>query len=159
MLKIAKDEVLRSRNDRSFRNLLIDPFVQVRLGLYSILLALIFSAAVAYILYVHLSKFAIIVMALTDVEEEIKALFITYIADTRWWLVLAIICFLLVNVGISIFYTHKLVGPTVAFSRQLKHLISGNYSARVRLRHGDAFTDIADLLNKLAEKLEGEKRP
>jgi methyl-accepting chemotaxis protein len=153
-----KDGIRRGKSARRIKNMLIDPLVQVRLGLYSILLALIFSCVVSYILYANLSKFAVIVMALTDVEEEVKGLFVTYMADARWWLLLAIVIFLIVNIAISIFFTHKLIGPTVAFSRQLNSLIAGDYSTRVNLRKGDSFLDIAEKLNQLSEKLQNEKR-
>ncbi|MEZ4742975.1 MAG: hypothetical protein R3B45_11095 [Bdellovibrionota bacterium] len=146
------------KSGRSIRGILIDPLVQVRLGLYSILLALVFSAVVSAILYVNLSKFAEIVMALTDVEEDVIALFATYMADARWWLLLAIIVFLFLNIIVSIVFTHKLVGPTVAFNRQIKELIAGNYSARVHLRKNDAFTEVADNLNNLAAQLESKDK-
>ncbi len=144
---------------RSLRNLLIDPLVQVRLGLYSILLAVAFSAIIMLILYMNLAKFADIVMALTDVEDEIKVLFNSYMSDAWLWLVAATVVFLFLNIFVSIFYTHKLVGPTVAFSRVIKNLRNGEYGSRVFLRKGDAFSNVANELNQLAEKLETEKKP
>jgi methyl-accepting chemotaxis protein len=150
-------DIARTKNARSLKNILIDPFVQVRLGLYSIFLALIFSCVVSAILYLNLSKFGEIVMTLTDVEDEIKALFVTYMADARWWLLLAILVFLILNIVVSIIFTHRLVGPAVAFNRQLNALLAGDYTSRVNLRKGDSFRDIAEKLNRLAEKLEAEK--
>ena len=158
MSESEKSAITRTKHARSIKNMLIDPLVQVRLGLYSILLAVIFSAVVCYILYANFNNFAEVMMELTDVGDEVPALFMTYMADATWWLVIAIAVFLILNIAISVFFTHKLIGPTVAFSRHLNGLIAGDYSVRVILRKGDSFADIAEKLNKLAEKLESGKR-
>jgi signal transduction histidine kinase len=139
---------------RRFRNFLLQPLVQVKLGLYSIIMAMIFSGTVATILIVHLSKFAEIVLALTDVEDEVGDLLNTYMADVKWWLLLAIIVFLVANILVSVLYTHRLVGPTFAFRRHIRSLAEGNYRARTFLRKGDAFIEVADELNNLSEVLE-----
>lgn len=143
---------------RRVRNFLLQPLVQIKLGLYSILLAIGFSAAVAAILWLNLAKFAQIVLQLTDVEDEVYDLLNSYMADTRWWLVLAIVVFLMANILVSIFFTHRLIGPTIAFRRHIRSLAEGRYNARTYLRRGDAFAEVADELNHLSEVLERQNR-
>jgi len=146
---------------RRVRNFLLQPLIQVKLGLYSILLAAGFSAAIGGILYVNLAKFAQIVLQLTDVEDEVYDLLNTYMADTKWWLALAIAVFLVCNVLVSIIYTHRLIGPSIAFRRHIRNLAEGRFNARTYLRKGDAFVEVADELNHLSEVLErqtAEKR-
>lgn len=142
------------KNARSLKNLLLDPFTQIKLGLYSFLLALVFSLVVLGILYVNLNNFASIVMTLTDAEDELTGLFIQYMSDATLWLSVTIIAFLLLNILISIVYTHHLIGPAVAFRRHVQNLHKKEYSSRVHLRKGDSFVELANDLNSLAEKLE-----
>ncbi|HEX5066011.1 MAG TPA: hypothetical protein VFY49_07850 [Myxococcota bacterium] len=53
----------------------------------------------------------------------------------------------------TLIWCHRLVGPVVAFRRQLASLMAGDLGARVQLRRGCAFHDLADDLNALAEQL------
>lgn len=146
---------------RQMRNFLLQPLLQIKLGIYMILLTSLFSSAIAGILYVNLARFAAIVLQLTDVEDEVTDLLNAYMHDTRWYLGSAILVFLLLNVMISVLYTHRLVGPTYAFRRHIRALSEGRYQIRTILRKGDAFAEVADELNHLSEVLErrqsGEK--
>ncbi|HXK25202.1 MAG TPA: hypothetical protein VMS55_21210 [Myxococcota bacterium] len=56
----------------------------------------------------------------------------------------------------TLIWCHRLVGPVVAFRRMLASLIAGDLSARVRLRSGCAFHDLADDLNALADQMSRE---
>lgn len=49
---------------------------------------------------------------------------------------------------------HRFFGPIVPLSSHIDKLISGDYSARVKLRKGDELHELADKLNKLAAILE-----
>jgi len=63
-----------------------------------------------------------------------------------------------ITVAVSIFFTHRLVGPTYAFRRHIRELKNGNYGSRVVLRKGDAFQEVAEDLNDLAVTLEQVRR-
>jgi len=144
---------------RRVRNFLLMPLLQVKLGLYSILLTILFSAAMAGILYLNLKKFAVIVLQLTDVQEEVTELLDAYMRDTRWYLGIAIATFIAINVVISVLYTHRLIGPTIAFRRHVRALADGRYNVRTFLRKGDAFAELADELNHLSEVLDRQSVP
>ena len=135
------------------------PLLQVKLGLYSILLTVLFSGAMVGILYVNLKKFAMIVLQLTDVQDEVTELLDAYMRDTRWYLGLAIATFIAINVVIAVLYTHRLIGPTIAFRRHVRALSDGRYNARTFLRKGDAFVELAEELNHLSEVLDRQSGP
>jgi len=144
---------------RRVRNFLLMPLLQVKLGLYSILLTVVFSGALAGILYANLKKFAVIVLQLTDVQEEVTELLNAYMRDTRWYVGIAIATFIAINVAISVLYTHRLIGPTIAFRRHVRALADGRYNVRTFLRKGDAFAELADELNHLSEVLDRQNNP
>jgi hypothetical protein len=56
----------------------------------------------------------------------------------------------------TLIWCHRMVGPVVAFRRMLASLIAGDLSARVQLRRGFAFHDLADDLNALADQMSRE---
>ncbi len=141
---------------RRFRNYLLQPLLQIRLGLYSIVLALLFSLAVLSILYVNLHRFYEMVLELTDLREEVSVVLEAYLTDTLWWVVAVVLTYLVVNVAVSVFFTHRLVGPTIAFRRHIQALKQKRYQSRIVLRKRDAFKEVADDLNQLAQSLERE---
>ena len=142
------------KQKRRIKNFLLQPLIQIKLGLYSIILAVLFCFAVGGILYFHLSKFMTIVLELTDVQEEVSELLHLYMSGAWLWLGIAMFCFLFINILVSVIYTHKLVGPTFAFRRHLQNLAQGRYDIRTYLRKNDAFKEVANDLNHLSEVLE-----
>ena len=141
------------RPRRKVRNYLLQPLLQIKLGLYSILIAILFAGILSLTLYFKLAQFAEIVFELTDVEEEVSNMLTVYLTETSSIIALIMFGFLLASISLAIVYTHKLVGPTVAFRRHIQRLMSGQYDAKTVLRKGDAFSDLADDLNRLSEVL------
>ena len=48
---------------------------------------------------------------------------------------------------------HRLLGPIIALRRHLEGMKNGDYTSRIALRAGDAFSDVADDLNELSGAL------
>ena len=140
-------------NRRSVRNFLLQPFLQTQLGLVSVLLSFSFAGVVAWLFYVHLNRFATVVIQLTDAEDEVLKLLYSSLSEMRTGILVAIGLFLGANIIFSIFFTHKMVGPTIAFRRLIRNMIDGNYGKQIKLRNGDAFVEVADELNELSRTL------
>lgn len=60
--------------------------------------------------------------------------------------------------GIAIIASHKIAGPIYRMLHFVNDIAAGNYSQRLVLRKGDELNELAGALNKLAEKLESEKK-
>lgn len=144
----------RGLGQRKLRNLLLQPLLQIRLGLYSILLTIFFSGMILGVLYLNLMDFTQIVLALTDSESEIRDLFADYISQTIWWIGILIVTFIASSIVLSVTYTHKLVGPTIAFRHQLQKLQRGQFDNKIQLRKGDAFQEIANEINMLTDVMQ-----
>jgi len=139
---------------RRLRNILLQPLVQVKLGMYSICLAFLFSIVIMTLLYMNFYRFYDMVLELTDLREEVSMLLQGYIMDATGWLLTTVIVYLIMNIAISVYYTHRLVGPTYAFRRHIDLLRNGEFDSRVQLRKGDAFEEVANDLNDLASQLD-----
>ncbi|MGE0173447.1 MAG: hypothetical protein AB7T49_11690 [Oligoflexales bacterium] len=138
---------------RKLRNLLLQPLLQIKLGLYSIALAIFFSFLVTGLLYLNLFRFYSLVVELTDLGEEVNSILRDYLTQSTYWLMLCAFIYILLNIAVSIIFTHRLVGPTYAFRRHIQNLKKGDYNSRINLRRGDAFAEVADELNDLALQL------
>jgi hypothetical protein len=149
-----KPQTLGGKAKRRMRNYMLQPLLQVKIGLYSILLSILFAGALAAIVYTNFSGLVSSIVLLTDAEAEVKDLFMQYWKDAQLWIFLCFGIYLLATVSISVLYTHKLIGPTIAFRRHIRSIAEGRYNARTYLRKGDAFSEVADELNHLSELME-----
>ena len=61
----------RKKYKRKLSNYLLQPLLQVKLGLYSIVLSLIFSGVIISILHMNFNRFYELVLELTDLREEV----------------------------------------------------------------------------------------
>lgn len=136
------------------KQVLLQPLLQTKLGLYSMLLSLAFSAAVLGVLHAQWTRFRSWLEMTTKVDALIDTELATQSGGTLVWLAVLILIFFVGNVMISVLATHRLVGPTIAFRRHIKALTEGDYSAQTTLRNNDAFREVAEDLNKLSAKLQ-----
>lgn len=143
-----------SKAKRRVRNYVLQPLLQVKIGIYCIILSVLFAGALAGIVWHNFSGLVNSILLLTDAQDDVRELFVDYWRGTQLWIYLCFCVYLAATVGISVLYTHKLVGPTIAFRRHARALAEGRYQARTYLRNGDAFGEVADELNHLSEVLE-----
>ena len=139
---------------RRLRNFLLDPLLQVKIGLYAIILSVLFAAALGFILYHNFHTLVADVVELTDAKQEVEEYFQKYWLKAQIWVYLSFAVYIGATIAVSVIYTHRLIGPTIAFRRHLRSLAEGRYGARTYLRKGDAFFEVADELNSLSEVLE-----
>jgi signal transduction histidine kinase len=135
------------------RNFLLQPLLQVRIGLYHVVLTISFAVTVYAYLHAKMAEFSEVVETLTESDAAVGDLIRSYLLSVGIVTVGIGIVFVFVSLAVSVFFTHKMVGPTIAFRRHIQSLKAGNYEVRVKLRHGDSFQEVADDLNDLAKEL------
>lgn len=54
--------------------------------------------------------------------------------------------------------SHRIYGPLVSIKRQLARMEAGDFSARGTLRKGDELIEVMESLNRIAERLDKEKK-
>ena len=139
---------------RRLRNFVLQPLLQVKIGLYTIVMSVVFAAAMAYILYYNFNDLVTTIIDLTDAKDDVRELLMDYWSKTRIWIYLCCSVYLFAVVTVSVIMTHRLVGPTVAFRRHVRSLAEGQFHVRTYLRKGDAFIEVAEELNRLSELME-----
>lgn len=143
-------------NQRRVKNFLLQPMLQVRLGLYNIVLSAAFGMAVFGLLHMQRQRTEGMLANLGQltIDEPVQREIDRLQRDQALWFGGITLIFVTASVLVSVVFTHRLVGPTYAFRRMMAELASGNYAARVTLRRDDAFLEVADDLNRLAATLE-----
>lgn len=144
------------RHRRSLKNYLLMPTHQLRLGLYTVFLTMLFSVSVLVISLVAFERLYLIVLDLIPRVTELRIFINTYMWETVGWLSLSGVLYVLANVILMVIATHRWIGPSVAFRRHIDALKTGDYTARVCLRKGDAFQELADELNDLSAVLQSK---
>lgn len=139
---------------RRLSNLLLQPLVQTQIGLYCIAISFIFVALIGMVLYQNLGSLFDVFFTLSYGKVSLQDVTEAYLANIRGWVYLLLFAYICTTIGISIVYTHRLVGPTIAFRRHLDAIEAGDYSFRTVLRKWDAFQEVATRLNEVSEFLE-----
>ena len=137
---------------RSLRNYLLQP-VAIKVG----------SVLYSSVDYIHrigdyLRLFGVfglyeIIVELTDISDDLSSVIQARIMGFLVFCAILGLIYTLTTLVLSIYYTHRFVGPVVAFRRHVTNLRKGDFSSRVVLRKNDAFAALAEDLNMLASEL------
>ena len=141
------------KSQRRIVNFLLQPLLQLRIGFMNVVVSLVFVVVLGVYVYQKLVQFADVVAALTEADDEVSNLLAGYLGSVGWTALGLAVCFVLASLAASVYMTHRMVGPTIAFRRHIKALMDGNYRAKTTLRRGDAFVEVAEDLNRLSDKL------
>lgn len=153
-------DVSKEKSRSSERNLMsiwIEPFRQIKFGLYMIGISLAFILASAILFW----------SAFNDQYQQLIAIFNVVDPNELWELrlndvfrtnairiIVFFTIFFFVMFYIVFFLTHRYYGPLVSIERFIDDLCKGNYGSRVTIRNKDELQELAQKLNNLAEELE-----
>ncbi len=65
---------------------------------------------------------------------------------------------MLIAIVTGIFTTHRVAGPIYRMESDIDRVLTGETHARVRLRRGDAFPELAEKVNELIERLDDSRK-
>ena len=137
---------------------ILEPAFELRLPFYLVLATTIFVVAFAWNGWAAFRRLAELTLAdspdafIGTIWEQTHAFLIVSGAMLTGYLALVS--------GVCLAFTHRLIGPRIALSRQIEAMKNGDYGSRVKLRRYDVvFRELARDLNDLASILEhSEKR-
>lgn len=137
---------------------LLAPVLQLKLGIYTLFMAFSFAGGLIGMLHTRWSRFRSSLREFTTISDtQYDALMTSgQIQDTITSMVLITVLFIVINLVVVAIFTHRLLGPAKAFRRHVDALIAGDYSVRTHLRKHDAFQEVAEDLNRLAEAFENK---
>jgi hypothetical protein len=142
---------------RNLKYVLIEPFKQIKLGIYVMALSVVFVCFASYLIY----------GALTAQYQQVMDIFQVVDASKQWELttndvfkssalkiILLFSVYILALMGVVLRFTHKIYGPLVSIERYIDRVSAGHYRDRVKTRDHDDLQTLVGKLNVLAEQLE-----
>lgn len=141
------------KHQRKLVNLLLQPLIQLRIGMVNAAISLIFVGCLGWYAWDRLHQITGVITTLTQADEEISNLIAGYLYSVATVVVIATVLFVIITIVATVWMTHKLVGPSVAFRRQIANLLEGKFGTHMVLRKGDAFSEVAEDLNRLSDYL------
>jgi signal transduction histidine kinase len=152
MARQAQDRV-----GRSLRSVIIEPFQQIKLGVYVIIVCLIFMALAGYIFHRSFNEQyqnVLKIFSVTDPDLQWQVLNNDIYKSNLKILVSLLLGFITTILIVVFRMTHKYYGPLVSIERFSDLISSGKYFERVQVRKGDELGRLAEKLNAMAAELE-----
>lgn len=145
------------RARRSLRSTVIEPFKQIKFGLYVIGVSVAFVGICALMF----------VIAFEDQYNHVMGIFHVVDPNIQWELVtndvfytnairIGAMLALFIGVMLTMVFklTHRYYGPLVSIERFVAQVTDGDYSVRCKIREKDELHDLVVKLNQMAEVLE-----
>jgi HAMP domain-containing protein len=153
------EEIKRPR--RNFKSLVIDPFKQMKFGLYVIGISIMFLAIFSYLF----------VDAFTDQYQHVMGIFNVVDPNLKWELVTndvfkanAIRVGVFFTLYISVLFwvvfrlTHRYYGPLISIQRFVNQMKNGEYHQRCTIREKDELHTLVNSLNEMADAIEARSK-
>lgn len=146
-----------TRPRRQKKSVLIEPFKQIKFGLYVFAVSVIFIALSGLLFFQAFRNQYEHVMGLFNVvDENMQWALITNDVFTtnaiRIGVLFAVYLIILFTVVFRL--THRYYGPLVSIERFIEEIKKGHYGQRVRIRERDELHNLVDRLNEMADILE-----
>lgn len=145
------EKTTKTPNSRRSRIYLVRPKLQLRYAVIAVSYAFLGATLVQILSLMKLKSFQL------EGSAENAILLAEYV-NYMLWVYLGVLLFVgVVAYTYSIFWSHSFAGPLVPIVRRIEEMINGDYKGRVNLRKNDELKEISEALNRLCERLEGER--
>lgn len=156
-MSAAKITAKEKRPGRNLKSLIIEPFKQIKFGLY------VFGVCIAFLGLCAM----MFVAAFTQQYQHVMGIFKVIDPKMQWELVTndvfytnairigaLFVTFIAVLFTVVFRMTHRYYGPLVSIQRFIESMEKGDYSKRCKIRTKDELHDLTDQLNRMAVALE-----
>lgn len=155
MQETANESIARAK--RNLKSTLIEPFKQIKFGIYVIGLSIAFVIATAamflfafYQQYQHLMG----IFNITDMKTQMELVTNDIFYANAIRIGLLFVVYIVIMFSYVFRMTHRYYGPLVSIERFVDEISAGQYMRRVKIRKGDELQRLCDKLNDMATSLE-----
>jgi methyl-accepting chemotaxis protein len=133
----------QGRNQRRFKNFIINRGYQLKqvFWIATVMLGLSVSFVSVVMIWIKAIFHELAIPSVVDLE----GLF--------WNLIVVVILFVIMSVVFAIVLSHRTAGPMFHFKKVFERVRSGERTARINLRPGDDFREVADEFNAMMDTL------
>ena len=145
------------RARRSLRSTVIEPFKQIKFGLYVIGISIAFVGVCAFMFVIAFNEQYNHVMGIFHVVDpklqwELVTNDVFYTNAIRVGAILSL--FIVVMFTVVFRLTHRYYGPVVSIERFVDQITLGDYQVRCKIREKDELQGLVAKLNVMAESIE-----
>lgn len=134
------------------RSMLVEPYLQVKLGLIFILVNMIFSIMILGVTGWFLSDIFGTLTTYFQLTGQDAGSVTDKLQFPLAVVGILVFGFVVTTLMFAVAYTHKIYGPLVSINRHLDEVLEGKRPSRLVLREGDQLQDLATKLNLIADK-------
>ncbi len=134
------------------KSMLVEPYLQVKLGLMFILVNMIFSVLILFTTGWYVFDIFGTMTSYFQLTGQDAGSMMGKLQVPLAVVALLVLGFVATTLLFAVSYTHKIYGPLVSINRYLDEIIEGKKPAKLVLREGDQLQDLATKLNIIAEK-------
>lgn len=138
---------------RKLINLVVNPGYQFRYVFWVSLTGAFLVVLNAGIFYSYVKENYAILVDLSPMTDEAKALLYQELHQILLELGLASFAFILLVSFLGLVFSHRTAGPMYHFDRVFREIKEGKVDSRVRLRPKDDFRNVADTFNEMMDSL------
>lgn len=140
-------------NRRKLKNVLIYPRYQLKYVFWLSATGLILTLVNCAVFYTYMQENYSILVDLSPMDDSTKAQLYSELRRIVTLLGGFSAVFILAVAAIGMFVSHRTAGPLYHFKRVFNDIKAGKRDARIRLRPGDDFRDVADSFNQMMDSL------
>ena len=151
------DRVTKERKGRSIKSTVIEPFSQLKLGVYVVIICvafLILAGGLFHNSFLEQYENVLAIFEVTDPEMKWEVISNDIYESNLIKLSVLFAAFIFILLSVVFRMTHKYYGPLVSIERFAESISGGKYFERVAIRKGDELTDLVEKLNRMAVELE-----
>ncbi len=157
MPQLEQDMDGGDRGKRVYKSTLIEPFRQIKFGVYVIGLSIAFVIVTSamflfafYQQYEHLMG----IFNITDMKAKMELVTNDIFFANAVRIGLVFVVFIGLMFALVFRLTHRYYGPLVSIERFIDEMTQGQYNRRVKIRKGDELQRLTEKLNNMAATLE-----
>lgn len=143
----------RHPHQRSVKNFLLNPRMQLRISLYFVVFGFAIMGAMTFLFYNQIQRVDDIVSSISGmpIEQQIE---LGQILSNLVKISLIFYLIFLLSAGLyGLIISHRIAGPMYAILAYIEELKKGNYDSKRNLRDYDELKPVMDSLKELAEGL------
>jgi methyl-accepting chemotaxis protein len=145
---------MMSAKNRSLKNILINPTYQIKYVMWVSSAGLTLIAANAIVFYYYVRENYSILVDLSPMDEAAKSQLYKELNEILIKLGAVGVIFVMITAFIGLKMSHRTAGPLYHFKRVFGEIKNGKMDARVRLRPGDDFKDVANAFNEMMDAVQ-----
>ena len=138
---------------RSIKNLFIQPQFQLKLSLYYVVVGGIALAIVAALVLVQLDEVNQLMNSGDSLTFQSQMLVNEFMMDSVQYTFLGFGLFVLFSFGFALFTSHRIAGPQVAIKAVIDAIKNGDYDSKRELRPSDELQEVMRAVKELAAAL------